>query len=251
MPVTIITGASTGIGAALGVELGRRGHKVGLIARRAELLIEVAARVEAAGGKAAWAAADVTQRESLEAALRELEAKLGPCDVLVANAGSGEPTPAHKVPIDAIERILDLNVKGVLYAIGAVLPGMVARKSGHITAVSSVAGFRGLPGTAGYSASKAYVTTLLEGFRQDLRRFNIAVTSINPGFIETPLTEVNKFPMPFIMPVDRAARIIADGLEARPAELTFPWQMKFLMNLARVMPNWLYDLVITRASPMK
>jgi short-subunit dehydrogenase len=161
------------------------------------------------------------------------------------------PTPAHKVPIDTIERILDLNVKGVLYAIGAVLPGMLTRKSGHITAVSSVAGFRGLPGTGGYSASKACVTTLLESFRVDLRRRGIAVTSINPGFIETPLTAPNKFPMPFLMKADRAARIIADGLESRPAELTFPWPMKLLMHFARIVPNWLYDLVIVRASPMK
>lgn len=251
MPVTIITGASTGIGAALAVELGRRGHRVGLIARRVELLAEVAKQVEAAGGKAAYVAADVTQRVSITEACAALEAQLGPCDLLVANAGSGEPTPAQKNPIEAIERILDLNVRGVLYAIGAVLPGMLARKSGHLAAVSSVAGFRGLPGTGGYSASKAYVTTLLESFRVDLRRRGIAVTSINPGFIETPLTSVNKFPMPFLLKVEVAARIIADGLERRPAELTFPFRMKVLMNLARVLPNWLYDAVINRASPMK
>jgi NADP-dependent 3-hydroxy acid dehydrogenase YdfG len=249
--VVIITGASTGIGAALAVEYGRRGHKVGLVARRAELLAEVAAAVKAAGGEAAFAPADVTRRADLAEAVGTLESALGPCDLLVANAGVGEPTPAHKVPIDTIERILDLNVKGVLYAIGAVLPGMLTRKSGHITAVSSVAGFRGLPGTGGYSASKACVTTLLESFRVDLRRRGIAVTSINPGFIETPLTAPNKFPMPFLMKADRAARIIADGIESRPAELTFPWPMKLLMHFARIVPNWLYDLVIVRASPMK
>lgn len=251
MPVTIITGASTGIGAALAIELGRRGHRVGLIARRAELLAEVAKRVEAAGGKAAYVAADVTRRGDVIEACARLEAELGPCDLLVANAGSGGPTPGHKVPIEAIEQILDLNVRGVLYTIGAVLPGMVERKSGHITAISSVAGFRGLPGTGGYSASKAYVTTLLESFRLDLRRSNVAVTSINPGFIATPLTDANKFKMPFLMSAEQAATRIADGLARRPAELTFPWQMKFLMNLARILPNWLYDAVIGRASPMK
>ncbi len=251
MPVTFITGASTGIGAALAVEFGCRGHKVGIIARRPELLAEVAKQVEAAGGKAAYAAADVTRRSDLAEAIASLEAQLGPCDLLVANAGIGEPTPAQKAPIEAIERILDLNVRGVLYAIGAVLPGMVARKSGHIAAVSSVAGFRGLPGTGGYSASKAYVTTLLESFRVDLKRKGVAVTSINPGFIETPLTSVNKFPMPFLMKTDRAARIIADGLERRRAEITFPLPMKLLMNFARLLPNWLYDLIIHRASPMK
>ncbi len=249
--VVIITGASTGIGAALAVEYGRRGHKVGLVARRAELLAEVAEAVRVAGGTAAVAAVDVTNRADLTEGIGRLEALLGPCDLLVANAGSGEPTPAYKSPIDTIERMLDLNVKGVLFAIGAVLPGMVERKAGHITAVSSVAGFRGLPGTGGYSASKAYVTTLLESFRLDLRRRGVAVTSINPGFIETPLTAKNRFPMPFMMGADRAARIIADGLERRPAELTFPFPMQVLMHFARIVPNWLYDLVIGRASPMK
>ncbi len=251
MPVVIITGASTGIGAALAVEYGRRGWGVGLVARRAELLVDVAAQVRTAGGRAAHAAADVTDRGALGAAVAQLEAELGPCDLLVANAGIGGPTPAHKVPIEAIEQILDLNVRGVLYAIGAVLPGMVVRKSGHIAAVSSVAGFRGLPGTGAYSASKACVTTLLESFRIDLKRRGVAVTSINPGFIETPLTAVNKFPMPFLMKADRAARLIADGLQRCPAELTFPWQMKVLMHLARLLPNWLYDAIILRASPMK
>lgn len=251
LPVTLITGASTGIGAALALELAKRGHRVGLIARRPDLLIEVVAKIEGAGGKAAWAVADVTRRAELAEACAKLEAELGPCDLMVANAGSGGPTPAHKTPIEAIEHILDLNVRGVLYAIGAVLPGMVARKSGHIAAVSSVAGFRGLPGTGGYSASKAYVTTLMESFRIDLKRSNIAVTSINPGFIDTPLTAVNRFPMPFLMSAERAARIIADGLERRRSELTFPWQMKLLMNLARLLPNWIYDAMIGRASPMK
>ncbi len=249
--VVIITGASTGIGAALAVEYGRRGHKVGLVARREALLAEVGAQVSAVGGTPAWAACDVTDRVAVVGAIALIEEKLGPCDLLVANAGAGEPSAATKVPVDAIERMLDLNVRGVLYSIGAVLPGMLARGSGHISAVSSVAGFRGLPGSGGYSASKAYVTTLLESFRIDLRRKGIAVTSINPGFIETPLTSTNKFRMPFLMKADRAARIIADGLQRRPGELTFPLQMKLLLGLARMLPNWLYDFVIGRASPMK
>jgi len=244
--VVIITGASTGIGAALALEYGRRGHKVGLVARRAALLEEVSAQITTAGGTVAWVAADVTRRSDLADAIAQIEAKLGPCDLLVANAGMGEPTPAHKVQIDTMERILDLNIKGVLFAIGAVLPGMVARKSGHIAAVSSVAGFRGLPGTGAYSASKACVTTLLESFRVDLKRHGIAVTSINPGFIKTPMTAKNKFPMPFLITAAQAATVIANGLERRRGELTFPFPMKVLMHLARILPNWLYDLVITR-----
>ncbi len=249
MPVTIITGASTGIGEALALELARRGHAVGLVARRAELLAEVVAKIEAAGGKAAYATADVTHRDEVTAALAELESKLGPCDLVVANAGSGTPTNARKNPVAEIEWMIDINIRGVLYALGAVLPGMVERKRGHLAVVSSVAGFRGLPGHAGYSASKSYVTTLLESFRVDLRGVGVACTAIHPGYIDTPLTRKNKFKMPWLMPAERAARIIADGLDRRKAEITFPWQMYLLMHFARLVPNWIYDRIVGRAAP--
>lgn len=249
--VTIITGASTGIGAALALEFSSRGHSVGLIARRPELLAELAAKIQAKGGKAAYAPADVTDRRDIAEAVQTLERSLGPCTLFIANAGIGGPTPGHKAQFDEIDRIVTVNVDGVLHSIAAVLPGMVARGAGHIAAVSSVAGFRGLPGTAAYSASKAFVTTFLESFRVDLRGRGVAVTSINPGFIETPLTAKNRFPMPFLMKADRAARIIANGLDKKKAEITFPWQMYLLMHLARMLPNWLYDMLIGRASPMK
>lgn len=247
--VSLITGASTGIGAALALELARRGHRVGLIARRPELLAEVAASVRQAGGTAAVASCDVTDRAGLAEAVARLEAELGPCTLFVANAGIGLPTPAHKAPFDDIERILHVNVNGVLYSLAAVLPGMLERGAGHVVAVSSVAGFRGLPGSGGYSASKACVTALLESFRVDLRGRGIAVTAIHPGYIETPLTSKNKFKMPWLMKADRAASIIADGLERRKAEITFPWQMYLLMHFARLVPNWLYDRIVGRASP--
>lgn len=250
-PVSIITGASTGLGAALALELASRGHAVGLIARRPELLAALTAKIEAAGGKAAYAAADVTDRRDIGEAVAILERTLGPCTLFVANAGVGGPTPAHKANFDEIGRIVKVNIDGVLHSIEAVLPGMVARGSGHIAAVSSVAGFRGLPGTAAYSASKSFVTTFLESFRVDLQKRGIAVTAIHPGFVETPLTAKNRFSMPFLMKSDRAARIMADGLERRKSEITFPWQMYLLMHFARLVPNWLYDLAIGRASPMK
>jgi short-subunit dehydrogenase len=136
-----------------------------------------------------------------------------------------------------------------MYSVGAVLPGMLERGRGHIAAVSSVAGFRGLPASGFYSGSKAAVTTFLESLRVDLRSRGIAVTSINPGYIATPLTAKNRFRMPFLMSAERAAVIIADGLERRPAELTFPWQMKLFMNFARLLPNWAYDRVIRRVAP--
>lgn len=246
MPVAFITGASTGIGAALARELSRRGWAVGLVARRPELLDALVAEIGAAGGKAAAATADVTDKASIQAAMDALTAALGPCDLMVANAGSGEPTHGKRVPIEATERIFQLNVLGVLYSTGAVLPSMLARQSGHLAVVSSIASVRGLPGNGAYSASKAAVSTLFEAWRVDLKPSNIAVTSIHPGFITTPLTEKNRFPMPFLMSAERAARIMADGLERRRSDITFPWQMAIAMYLLRRMPNWLYDSVMSR-----
>lgn len=246
MPVAVITGASAGIGAALAEELARRGWAVGLVARRAELLEALATKIRAGGGKAAWASADVTDRDGLAEAIRALEAELGAADLLVANAGTGNPVSAKKVPVDLWMSVLRLNVDGVVYSVAAVLPGMLERRRGHLAVVSSIAGYRGLPRSGAYSASKAAVTTFFEALRLELKSSSIAVTAIHPGFVATPLTSKNRFPMPFLMTAERAARLIADGLERRRSDITFPWQMRWLMAVVRLLPNWLYDRVMAR-----
>lgn len=246
MPVAIVTGASSGIGAALARELSRRGWKVGLVARRVELLDALVAELRAKGGDAAAASADVTDRAALDTAVKALEAALGPCDLLVANAGSGQPAPAYKVPIDTILSIMRLNYDGVVHAVGAVLPGMLERRSGRLAVVSSVAATRGLPGHGAYSASKAAISTLWEAMRVDLRPRGIGCTTIHPGFVDTPLTQKNRFKMPFLLSAEEAARIVADGLEAGDTDITFPWQMRWVSRLMRRLPNWLWDRVAPR-----
>lgn len=244
MSVTLITGASTGIGADLARELARRGHAVGLVARRAELLEALAEEIRGTGGRAAWAAADVTDANQLAEAAAKITGELGPIDLLVANAGTGQFAKASTTPLDIWMKVFRLNVDGVIYSVAAVLPGMVERKRGHLAVVSSVASVRGLPGNGAYSASKAAVTTFFEALRNDLRSSGIAVTAIHPGFIRTPLTSKNRFKMPFLMEPERAASIIADGLERRRSDITFPWQMAIVMFVARRLPDWLFDRIV-------
>jgi short-subunit dehydrogenase len=244
--VAVITGASSGLGEALARELHGRGWKVGLIARREEQLREL---VSSLGENADFAAADVSDVEATEGAVRQLEQSLGPCDLMVANAGIGTFTSSHNWDTAEVTKVLRVNTLGVIHAVGAVIPQMVARGSGHVAVVSSVAGYRGLPGFGAYSASKAAVTNFFEALRGELIPRGIAVTSIHPGYVETPLTDTNNFKMPFIIPAEKAALIMAKGLEKRKKEINYPWQMACLMGLARHLPNWIWDLAVSRANP--
>jgi short-subunit dehydrogenase len=244
----LLTGASSGIGAALAIELARRGHDLGLIARRTELLDEVAAQVRALGRRAAVAPADVTDREAMARAIASLEAELGPVDVAIANAGGGGDTPAARLDPEKISAMFRLNVDGVAHTFAPVLPAMVARGSGQIVAVASLAGLVGLPGTGAYSATKAAVQNLMQAFSAELRHGGVAVTLVNPGFVRTPMTDKNKFPMPFMWEPDRAARRIADGIERRRRLVEFPWQLSWLIRLGRLLPPaWIEALLRGRA----
>jgi NAD(P)-dependent dehydrogenase (short-subunit alcohol dehydrogenase family) len=187
-PVAIITGASRGIGRALALELGSRGYRVGLIARRARELDAVASMIAASGGVAVPAVADVGDRGSLRGAVAEIEGLLGPVDVMVANAGFGAPTQLDPLNTSDVEQTFRVNLMGVIYSIEAVLPGMLARRRGHLLAISSLGAFKGLPGESAYCASKAAVNAYMEGMRIALRSKGVVVTTVCPGFVDTPMT---------------------------------------------------------------
>src|SRR6516165_2903285 len=193
--VAVITGASSGIGWAVARELAGCGCRLGLIARREDRLKALADEIRAAGGKAVYAVADVGERAQTLSAFRTVRDQLGPVDLLLANAGLGLPTPLEPMNVPQVESMFRVNTLGVVYAIEAVLPEMLRRGKGHLAAVSSLASYKGLPGESGYCASKAAVNVYMEGLRIQLRSRGIAVTTICPGFIQTPMTAVNKFHM--------------------------------------------------------
>jgi short-subunit dehydrogenase len=239
--VAVVTGASSGIGAELARQLGAAGVKVGLTARRVDQLEAVAGEIRRGGGTSAVAAADAEDAGSTRLVIARLAEALGSVDLLVANAGLGLKTPANRFSTEDLGRIMRVNVLGAAAAIEAVLPGMLERGSGHIVGISSLAGYRGLPRTSGYSASKAALSTLLEGLRIELAAQGIAVTVVHPGYVRTPMIEGSPHPPPFVMGVDRAARIILKGIAAGRREINFPWQIASLMGLLRALPGPFYD----------
>lgn len=241
--VAVVTGASSGIGWALAKALAAEGARVGLVARRQEPLTTLAGEIESAGGKAAIAVADVAERAPTVQALRELSTRLGPVDLLVANAGVGAPTVIEpEMNVGDVERMHRVNFLGVVYAIEAVLPEMLRRGRGHLAAVSSLASYKGMPGESGYCSSKAAVNTFMEGLRIQLRDRGIAVTTLCPGFVLTPMTEVNNFEMPFLLQPDQAARLMVGALYRRRKVYNFPWRLTLMMKLT----NWLPDWIIAR-----
>jgi short-subunit dehydrogenase len=237
-PVVVVTGASSGIGRALALDLACRGYQLGLVARRQDALEELAREIETHGGKALVAAADVGDREALHAAIRHIECVLGPVEVMVANAGLGVPTRLAPLNVADIENTFRVNVLGVVYSIEAVLPGMLECGKGQLVAISSMASFKGLPGESAYCASKAAVNLYMEGLRIALRSRGIAVTTICPGFVATAITPMDAAAAPFEISAQTAARRIARAIEQRQSGLIrFPWPMAVLMALICRLPD--------------
>lgn len=245
--VVLITGASSGIGRALAVAWARRGARVALLARRAEALEEVAGAVEAAGGRAFAVVADVRKSEAVKAAVELVEREWGRVDVLVANAGVGEITRAEGFPVEKAREVFETNVVGAMNAVAAVLPGMFARGDGQLVAISSLAAYRGLPGSGAYCASKAALSTFFESLRVELRGRNIAVTTIHPGFVKTPMTTGRNQPMPFLVEVERAAELMLRAVESRRRTYAFPWQLAWIARLTKHLPDALHDRILARS----
>lgn len=245
----LITGASSGLGAALAEEYAGPGVSLVLTARRADRLEAVARRCRQRAGAVETVVLDVTDRAATAACVGGADAAQ-PFDLVIANAGISGGTGGGTEPDEQTRDIFAVNLAGVLNTVQPLLPAMRARRQGQIALMASLAGFRGFPGAPAYCASKAAVKVWGESLRGWLAPEGVRVSVICPGYVRTPMTDVNTFPMPFLMDADRAARIIRRGLARDRGRIAFPGPMAFAAWLAGALPDGLTDRV-TRGLPRK
>lgn len=243
----VITGTTSGIGEALARHYASHGTTLGLISRRQERLSAVTEHCQGQGARVVAATIDVRDTAAMRTYAERFLAQAGGIDLVIANAGSGDPD--HLTSGDAAHhaRLFEVNVIGLLNTLLPFVPQMVQQGHGQLVAIASVAGFRALPGSTTYAATKMAVRTLMEGYGWALQRYGITTTTINPGFVVSEMTATNQFTMPFLVQTDTAARLIAAAIARKRRVYTFPWPMAII---ARVLP-YIPGVVLGRAKPRR
>ncbi len=237
-----ITGASTGIGREIALQLARAGVRVAATARSADKLAALAQEtpgIHAFPGDAGDAAA-------MARLVAEIETQHGAIDLAILNAGVWRPVKADALSVEPFADSIHINYMGVVHGLVPLVSRMIARGGGRIAIVASVAGYRGLPMATAYAPTKAALISLAESLKPGLEDHGVGISVVNPGFVDTPMTSVNKFPMPFMIPAEDAAGRIIRGLARGKYEIVFPWPMMVLMKLLRALPNWLFFRVAKR-----
>jgi short-subunit dehydrogenase len=244
--VVFLTGASSGIGAALARHYAARGATLGLFARRQQALDALAQGL--AGTTVLTYAGDVRDADALQRAAGDFCARCGVPDIVIANAGVSRGT-ITEIPEDlpAFRAVFDTNVLGIVHTFHPFVAAMRARGSGALAGIASIAGVRGLPGSGAYSASKAAAVTYLESLRVELAGSGVAVVTICPGYVDTPMTARNPYRMPFLVPPDKAAAAIAHAIDRRKRYYVFPRPMALVARALSMLPRALYDAAFARA----
>lgn len=237
-----ITGASSGIGESFARLAVEQSQNIAISARSADKL---QALQQSSASMHAFPV-DVTDASAVTETVAAIEAQFGGIDTAVLNAGVWKPMRAEEMDLDAMHQSMDVNYFGVVNAVKALLPGMIERGGGHIAIVASVAGYRGLPTAAGYGPSKAAVMHFAETMAVELRRHNITVSLVNPGFVDTPMTEVNQYDMPGMISADDAAGKMLDGIMKKKPAIFFPFGFTLAMRALNFLPYRLYYWLIGR-----
>ena len=233
-----ITGAGKGIGRALAKHYASAGWIVAASARTEADLGTLTEEVP--NGNVKPFSLDVTDQAATAETVRRIESELGIVDMAIFNAGTHLPTNAEGFSVGEFRQLVETNLMGSVNGLEPIMKTFLARGGGHIAVVASLAGYRGLPGAAAYGATKAALINMCEALKPDLERSGVKLSLINPGFVETPLTAQNDFPMPFLIPVDEAVAQIVRGLERSNFEIAFPGRFAFLMKVLRILPDRLF-----------
>ncbi len=241
----LITGASKGIGRQLALDYGKTGASLWLLARSQSSLESLAEEIKVLGGEGHVLVCDATHETELIAALKSAQSASGGFDLVIANAGwGGKMSYPSENNIHVLNQVIDLNFRAATQTLEFFAKYMVEASHGHLVGVSSIAGFRGLPGSAPYSATKAALTTYLESLRFSVQRSGVKVTDIRPGFVRTPLTDRNTIPMPFLLEVMVASKKIRRAIERGRKRFTFPWQMAVFVHVVKAFPDFLFDWAV-------
>jgi len=244
-PLVFITGASSGIGQALALRYYQAGYRLALVARRAELMTQWAQDAQLDTTRYFIYCADVSSIDSIVSAGAQCLSLQGLPAVVIANAGiSVGIDTAHRADLDAMAQLFATNNIGLAASFHPFIEPMRVRGSGVLVGIASVAGIRGLPGHGAYCASKAAVISYCESLRGELRGTGVRVLTLSPGYIDTPLTRKNKYPMPFLMPAATFADKAFCAIGSKASYLVIPWQMGWVAKLLRLLPNPLFDRVL-------
>ena len=243
-----VTGASSGLGHAIALELARRGTRTVLAARRVEKLEELAAQISEIGARADVCELDVRDAGGVRESMRRWDGAGGGFELVLANAGIGKSVVGEEMQWEDVEAVLDVNIKGAIATLIEGMQLMLPRRHGTLVGMSSLAGVRAMPGSGVYAATKAAMQSFVESLEIDLYRSGLTVIDIQPGFVRTPMTDSNTHAMPFLVEVEVAARRCVDGMERGSSVIAFPWQLALpLRTLGRVLPRPLWRWVARRA----
>ena len=243
-----ITGASSGIGWAIAKQLDAHNVSLGLVGRNKKRLLALQKQLQCTSFVLP---AHVENVVSMQKAADKFKQLCGCPDIVIANAGVSSGTlAADSKDLEIIQKIFQINFHGVLNTFNPFVGDFIQNKQGQLVAVASVAGIRGLPGAGAYSSSKSALINYMESIRVELKKFNIFVTTISPGYIKTPMTDINNYPMPFLIDAESAAKKIIKIINKKKSHAILPWQMSIIAKIMHILPNWLWDL-LAKNSPGK
>lgn len=241
-----LTGGTSGIGKALTTRFLKEGKQVALTGRSRDKLDDFIASLDYAEDRVLAVPADVSNESDVEAGYALIKEKWGVPDMVIANAGTHINMPASEISLEKCRKLIDINLVGAVSTLLVALPDMLQRRSGHLVGVGSLSSYRGLPLAAAYGATKSAMNNFLQSLRFDVETYGLSVTAINPGFVKTPLTDLNDYPMPLIIEAEEAAEYIWDGLDKKKMEIHFPPAFSWSCKLLRILPYPVYHWLVRR-----